>query len=189
MIIPRPEVAERLHELRFKRFLILSRSIPKVKGECAWCGGPSRMKYCSGACTDEAYIRSGGDSVTRRVFGRDHGVCAECGLDTSSLDLMRVYLSLNHFRVCTGDGVRWMRQWNYPQWVQDQWGPWWPGRGELQLWQADHIIPVVEGGGCCGIENYQTLCLRCHKEDTARLARRLAGKRDEAKNGPLLLDV
>lgn len=30
-------------------------------------------------------------------------------------------------------------------------------------WEADHIIPVFKGGGACGLNNYQTLCLNCHK--------------------------
>lgn len=33
-------------------------------------------------------------------------------------------------------------------------------------WQADHILPVVMGGGACDISNYQTLCLDCHKGKT-----------------------
>ncbi|WP_185269586.1 HNH endonuclease [Chryseobacterium bernardetii] len=33
-------------------------------------------------------------------------------------------------------------------------------------WQADHILAVINGGGGKGIENYQTLCLHCHKEKT-----------------------
>jgi 5-methylcytosine-specific restriction endonuclease McrA len=35
------------------------------------------------------------------------------------------------------------------------------------LWEADHIVPVAEGGGACGLENYRTLCVPCHKEITA----------------------
>lgn len=48
-------------------------------------------------------------------------------------------------------------------------------------WEADHIIPVSEGGGGCGPEGYRTLCLRCHRVETARLAARLAEKRRSAK--------
>ncbi len=40
------------------------------------------------------------------------------------------------------------------------------------LWQADHIHPVAEGGGSCGLENIQTLCSSCHKRKTADQARR-----------------
>jgi hypothetical protein len=44
-------------------------------------------------------------------------------------------------------------------------------------WQADHILPVCEGGGECGLENYRTLCTDCHKKETAALARRRADAR------------
>ncbi len=37
------------------------------------------------------------------------------------------------------------------------------------LWDADHIIPVKEGGGLCGLENMRTLCIKCHKNVTALL--------------------
>lgn len=33
-------------------------------------------------------------------------------------------------------------------------------------WQADHIIEVRDGGGGCGLDNFQTLCKDCHKEKT-----------------------
>jgi len=33
-------------------------------------------------------------------------------------------------------------------------------------WQADHITPVYLGGSACGIDNFQTLCVECHKEKT-----------------------
>ena len=42
------------------------------------------------------------------------------------------------------------------------------------LWQADHIVPVIEGGGLCGLDGYRTLCVPCHKRVTAELRRRLA---------------
>ena len=41
-------------------------------------------------------------------------------------------------------------------------------------WEADHIKAVVEGGGMHGIENYRTLCLPCHKKETALLRKRMA---------------
>jgi 5-methylcytosine-specific restriction endonuclease McrA len=41
------------------------------------------------------------------------------------------------------------------------------------LWDADHILPVAEGGGECDLENLRTLCLMCHREATAELRRRM----------------
>ena len=33
---------------------------------------------------------------------------------------------------------------------------------EGQFWHADHKRPVADGGGSCGRENIQTLCVLCH---------------------------
>jgi hypothetical protein len=45
------------------------------------------------------------------------------------------------------------------------------------LWDADHIVPVIEGGGGCGIDNYRTLCVSCHRGETSDLATRRAERR------------
>jgi hypothetical protein len=37
-------------------------------------------------------------------------------------------------------------------------------------WEADHIVPLVMGGSN-DISNYRTLCVKCHKAETAKLAR------------------
>ncbi|MBY0424630.1 MAG: HNH endonuclease [Cytophagales bacterium] len=36
-----------------------------------------------------------------------------------------------------------------------------------EFWEADHIIPVYEGGGACFLDNLQTLCKDCHQEKTS----------------------
>ena len=50
-------------------------------------------------------------------------------------------------------------------------------RGTGDLWQADHIVAVVEGGGECSLGNLRTLCTTCHKVETASLAARRAESR------------
>ena len=150
------------------------------------------MKYCHSSCTSEAYIRAG-DSVASSVFTRDKGVCAKCGMDTTDEifhDMYAVKRSLvglyreplgecpfGKFEFKKREG--WINKERYPKWIRDQWGPWW--RIHNSLWEADHIIPVKEGGGCCGIDNYQTLCLRCHKEDTKALAGRTSRRKRAEK--------
>lgn len=57
-----------------------------------------------------------------------------------------------------------------------------PYRG-VALWEADHIIPVTEGGGCCGLDNYQTLCRPCHVAATAELRQRLSKSRKRNGTG------
>lgn len=55
------------------------------------------------------------------------------------------------------------------------------GDAGKSLWDADHILPVEEGGGACGLDGYQTLCVWCHKEKTKKQAGENAGKRTVAK--------
>jgi 5-methylcytosine-specific restriction protein A len=96
--------------------------------------------------TDPAYLRE-------QVFARDHGVCARCGVDTEALRKNKRKLDYAARRQ-----------------FEKEWG------GRRNLWDADHILPVVEGGGECDLSNMRTLCLKCHREVTAELrARRLQG--------------
>ena len=37
---------------------------------------------------------------------------------------------------------------------------------------ADHIVPVDEGGGQCTIDNFRTLCDRCHYRFTSEQHKR-----------------
>jgi 5-methylcytosine-specific restriction endonuclease McrA len=56
-----------------------------------------------------------------------------------------------------------------------------PGRSCSDWWDADHIVPVVEGGGECGLSNFRTLCIPCHKKETKRLHGRLAVERKKER--------
>jgi 5-methylcytosine-specific restriction enzyme A len=174
----RPEVLSALEKHKFKRS-ICSSSIPKnEKGFCWWCGGklPSnRRKWCSKTCTDEILIRTTPNHAAYLVFQRDKGICSKCGIDT--IWLYQEMLKIKYLRKHIGDVFDYK---HFGCWVTHN----------HQLWEADHIIPVVEGGGCCGLEGYQTLCLKCHKLDTAELAKRLANKKKidkEARKGQLTL--
>jgi len=54
-------------------------------------------------------------------------------------------------------------------------------KGLLRLFDMDHTIPVVEGGGSCGLDNLRTLCRPCHLIVTAQLAARRAFRRKSLK--------
>lgn len=41
-------------------------------------------------------------------------------------------------------------------------------------WQADHILPVSQGGGGSDLKNFQTLCMDCHKEKTYKVSHQRA---------------
>lgn len=45
--------------------------------------------------------------------------------------------------------------------------------GSSRDWEVDHIVPVVEGGGECGMDNLRTLCVPCHRQVTRELMQRL----------------
>lgn len=47
------------------------------------------------------------------------------------------------------------------------------------LWEMDHVVPCIDGGAGCGLELLRTLCLPCHKSESARLAAFRARKRAE----------
>jgi 5-methylcytosine-specific restriction protein A len=47
----------------------------------------------------------------------------------------------------------------------------------LPKWEADHIVPVAEGGGLCGVDGYRTLCKKCHGIESGKLYRRLNEKK------------
>ena len=153
----RPEIERLLLARRFTRFLNLTKDVPWRKGECAWCNGPGRkgLKYCSLECSNDANIRASGNEVRRQVFRRDHGVCVRCGIDCVWLEKQK--------REITKTYSAWSK--SKPYWAQwgAQWGAW--QTENYQLWEAHHIIPVHKGGGVCGLDNYETLCLKCHKQE------------------------
>ena len=175
---PREAVKEALWNLRYQRYLTI-RDLPDQERDpdgtrhCRWCGKVlegRRRTWCSSACAEEFQVRFGSNTMRRLVFRRDHGVCSVCGMDTSNIkqDVQRIRRSLfdvfGYFRI------------NWPPYVRAQWGPWW---NAMTFWQVDHILPVVAGGGCCGLENLRTLCCTCHHRETADLARRRAVARTE----------
>lgn len=144
-----------------------------VKG-CRWCRGPIpkyRRTLCSDACVHEISLRTSPGYVRQQVEARDRGVCAACGFPAGAVhDLLRRARR---------------RSWKWWKALAEQFARAGAmsgyGYSDGHTWEADHIIPVSEGGGLCGLENYRTLCLRCHKKETAALKRRLADKRMETR--------
>jgi 5-methylcytosine-specific restriction endonuclease McrA len=146
--------------------------------------------------TDTTYLR-------RRIFERDHGVCGACGLDTvamlAQLKELRVQDWCAREQVDSKRCTRWARPYvhpfrgelarrNYPTMVEraielglgaSEWSL------ERSLWQADHIVPVSEGGGECGLDNIRTLCWKCHRAETAKLAERARLRRVREQAGDL----
>ena len=129
---------------------------PHGRPMCRWCSlevPAGRQTFCSDWCVEEWKLRSNPGHLRERVFERDQGVCARCGLDCPA-----------HYR-----HLRRLRGAARAKAVSE----WKPG-SRKSLWDADHIVPVAEGGGECDLSNMQTLCLKCHRVSTADLRGRLS---------------
>ncbi len=123
---------------------------------CRWCSlevSPPKRTFCSEWCVHEWKLRTDPGYLRDQVLARDKAVCASCKTDTRE-----AWLRLKRAR-----GER----------RADMLATW--GMTKLNrrsLWDADHIVPVVEGGGECDLSNLRTLCLRCHRDATAALRER-----------------
>ena len=130
---------------------------------CRWCGKgvtPPKRTMCSPECVHELKLRISGRYLRDCVYKRDKGMCAICKIDTKEIAKKAIILEgeelvnyLNENKISLNRKI----------WVKKHGGG---------LWDADHIIPVKEGGGLCGLENMRTLCIKCHKNETAILAKK-----------------
>ena len=110
---------------------------------CRWCRTvirPPRRTFCSDACVHEWRLRSDASYVRKLVARRDRGYCQHCGVNVLSMER------------------RWRRK-RPPAWNRTARRAW---RKARPRWEADHIVPVADGGGYCGLENYRLLCRSCH---------------------------
>jgi hypothetical protein len=129
---------------------------PGGRNLCRWCSlevPAGRLTFCSEFCVEEWKLRSSPAHLRDCVFERDRGVCACCGIDCQAA-LLRLKKARGTARLK----------------LQAEWGI---TANRKSLWDADHIIPVVEGGGECNLANMRTLCIRCHRTQTAALRLRL----------------
>jgi hypothetical protein len=125
---------------------------------CRWCNlevPPGRFTFCSDWCVNEWRLRTDPGYLREQVFLRDQGICATCQVDT-----LVAFAELKRSR-----GKR--RQELLARWGLER-------LNRRTLWDADHVRPVVEGGGECDLENVRTLCLVCHRTATRDLRQRLS---------------
>ena len=124
---------------------------------CRWCGKgvlPPRRTMCSPECVHELSLRINGRYLRNCVYERDKGICEICKIDTKK--------TAKEARELTGNDLdEFLKKYGISKkrklWVKKHGGG---------LWDADHIIPVKDGGGQCGLENIRTLCILCHKNVT-----------------------
>lgn len=132
-----------------------------------------RRTFCSDACIHEWNIRSNGAYARAQVYARDRGVCCLCGLDCSALNGRLKRYDREH-PMPIEPGKYFATQGSHRRQALGR------DTGRSTLWDVDHIIAVVDGGGSCGLENLRTLCIWCHKRATRLLARRRARDRVSA---------
>jgi len=123
---------------------------------CRWCAlevPAPRRTFCSEWCVHEWKLRTDPGYLRERVFLRDQGVCTVCRTDTHE-SWLRLKRARGERR------TEMLRKWGLTK------------MNRRTLWDADHIVPVVEGGGECDLSNIRTLCLRCHRDATAALRER-----------------
>lgn len=114
--------------------------------------GSGRRTFCSEACVVEWKIRTQPEFAAEQVHARDKGVCVTCSRDCDAL--FRKIRVTKHAR-----RKRRMEELGLPAYLLRR----------KRYWEVDHITPVVEGGGSCGLENLRTLCWECHKKATREL--------------------
>ncbi len=161
------------------RTLQYSKAFPPKKDQdgkylCRWCDKVltgRATSFCSTACTDEALIRCWPSHARKLVFKRDKGVCGACGLDTVKAEtIIKAHAKEVHGPMvpCWGNNMRQMRGSEAVEMFLNL------KRGNRRtLWEANHILPVIEGGGACGLDNFETLCLWCHRDHTKELRARM----------------
>ncbi len=126
---------------------------------CRWCSlevPPRRRTFCSAFCVHEWRLRSDPGYLREAVLKRDRGVCARC-----TVDCLAAYRLLKRSRGARRAEL--LAVWGLKRLTRKS------------LWDADHILPVAEGGGECDLANVRTLCLHCHRVATAALRARLRG--------------
>lgn len=137
---------------------------------CRHCGQPvpkGRRTFCSATCVHEWRLRTDPAYLREQVFARDKGICAGCGVDTVRQEL----------------DLKILRRKNRAVWEEKCRQLAIPLNRRRNLWDADHIVPVAEGGGECGLDNLRTVCLACHRAVTQLLRRRLQTNRHNGAAG------
>jgi hypothetical protein len=130
---------------------------PNGRSLCRWCNlevPARRLTFCSDWCVHEWRLRTDPGYLRDQVFERDRGICAICQVDTR-----QAYSELRRSRGSAR--LRLLAHWELKR------------LSRRSFWDADHILPVTEGGGECDLQNIRTLCLICHRHVTIELRRRL----------------
>lgn len=120
---------------------------------CRWCSlevPRGRFTFCSDWCVHEWRMRTNPGYLRQQILARDRGICAICGIDC-----VEAFRRLKRSRGTSRKVM--LHYWGLKSITRKS------------LWDADHILPVCEGGGECDQTNIRTLCLACHQDVTDQL--------------------
>lgn len=176
--------------------------LDRQKGECTWCGdlvSKGKKTWCSPKCVDEFQKRCDSSHQARLVIERDKGICQICGFNTKEAKAphQEEYAKLRSrkLREQQDHSMQWRRTHEgrtAPHIINKDWREskeylaiqdayevidekYHFARGRFH--EVDHIVPVVEGGGLCTIDNLRLLCGTCHNQETKKLAKRRTKKK------------
>ncbi|KAJ2360540.1 hypothetical protein IW150_007472, partial [Coemansia sp. RSA 2607] len=162
------------------RFLRGKRGYPL----CLWCGKETKnmgQLFCpprrfnlrrlttgfGEGCEHEHRMRRDNQYVRSQLQMRDRGVCCYCGTET--LELYRRAAACTTlaernkmFRELAKENPEWLKKIKRPLTSMDY------NFNEGMFWEAAHRIDVKHGGGLCGLDGYNTLCVPCHNEEYMR---------------------
>ena len=162
-----------------ERFLTLEQkkeTLDRAKQDklCRWCGldvkrlNPKRRTFCSDECVHEYSIRSSSSFMRKYIAKRDNYTCQICGLNCRGF--LRHLINYVRTHIWNGEKTRLELEkeffaMNEMEWVNTS--------NRSTFYDIDHIVPVVKGAGQCGEDNLRTVCLRCHRIETAKLRKEL----------------
>ena len=130
--------------------------------------------FCGEPCAKSFRVKTRSGVARAELFKLERGVCQACGLDCDALLSRLVAEPSVPERARMLEAAR-----------GEKGNPTSPCFSSARaaaiarapragdLWQADHIVPVAEGGGECGLENFRTLCDGCHRRATTDLRARM----------------
>lgn len=180
-----------MHDKKARRVVLPYPKDENGKPLCRWCRGPvlpPRQSWCSDKCVNEYKDKYDAAHQRRQVKKRDRGVCASCGLDTTAF---REELKRTYFEAMKERGLPAYEHYIHVSILEktpacmallEKHGftlkdVSFSGHGMQDFWQADHAVPVVEGGGGVHWQELRTLCSVCHRRETKALAARRAAAR------------
>ena len=146
---------------------------------CRWCGldvhrlSPKRRTFCSDECVHEFSLRSSSAYMRQYIAKRDKYICQICGLECKGF-LQRMKRFINEQGIKRKVSIRGESRKELEVEFFDMYNiEWINTQNRSTFYDIDHIQEVVRGGGQCGEENLRTVCLRCHRIETARLRKEL----------------